>query len=424
MKKTITRKTVVSALLFLLLQMGCKKEEASLSKENSISEQTASMLKIWLVNQKSIASEREKSGIDSLLQSATWEKGIQFDLGLSKTVIYVPLDTAKIGLAFFYDTKTNTVDSGNIVRIKKDKNTAETSPLTALVTFYEKVSQHKKTSHQFSGRIDVYAVSNRFKYDYGFENGEIKYCGSLGKKPKSNGDSRIKLNSGDNCWHWYHVDVYADGRQIWTYLYSVCYCGGETTTGIGLRSGEIYVKTNCGEDGSATSGPPVDPSCNFSLNDAAAYLEDITVSGADEEGPIFSISGATTTEAATGKIREPYIVKCRVLKFDFKISLPVYYSIYYDAIRYKDNSDDVIWKWEAVDYVSVGQSDGTMPPCYDVQVTCAATQHGVIATDKRSAEIAYQAYAQYKITCVQGWQQGRPVYMGSNKTFWAAHPFG
>lgn len=338
--------------------------------------------------------------------------------------MYVPFDNSKLSLAFFYDRNANKVDSSNIVLIKNKMASIATSPIAGLATYYEKVLMIATSVNNFTGSINAYSITNKFKYDYGFINGKIDYHGFMapavrGHKTKTEKakvntlkphSEPVKYNEADCQW-WGHFTVYESGRTECEYIYLVCN-NCDQSTSIGLKSEQQYIKSNCASDGGRALYPSVDPACGFSLEDAAKMIAGTTVEGSNEPA-IFNSTASATTDPVTGIIREPFMIDQKVIKFSFSHAPNiVWYSVFYSGIRYKSSPTD-LWKWEACDFVTSGQSSGVMPPCYEVQTTIGSTPHAVISNNNRTATISYLAYGVYKITCSLGFQQ-TSINIGNN----------
>lgn len=424
MKKAILNYLILAGIIVMTIFGGCKKN--SFDTETIIKPITAnerSEIVKYMTSQVSNATTSEGKYIDSVLNRINWLEGKRLKLDNNKLIFHVPLTSKDIGLTIVYDENKKTVDTANVIVLRSSPN--DNSPaILKVATFYNILESKYKNKASF--KIEAYSLKNKFKYEYKIVDGKILYAKFILPYPKKETAGTIVIKKDAIvCTHYYWVTQnWNTGIAHWEYLFSECKDDNNcpTTTSIDIINGQQYQKTSCGggDPNGGTPGPPTDPNCALTSEQALAEISENEISGVNED-PTYTVSGAATTEAS-GKIREPHISQLKVLKFKLKGIYEVYYSIFYDAIRYKNSSTDQVWKWDTFDFINSGQSSGTLPPCYDVHTTIVATQHGVISNDQTKAEITFNAYGWYRLICVGGSQVPPGITIGHNQTFFAAHP--
>ncbi len=207
---------------------------------------------------------------------------------------------------------------------------------------------------------------------------------SVDKKPSS-----APAPPQDPCldWFWVTLDPETDEPISAQYLYSTGNCDG--------------ISGGTGGGG----GDETENQCNYTFEEAGDMINEVTVTVSD--APSVAVNnGSSSTDASTGKIRQPIVVQKEVLKMTFFLAPNVVtWDVYYVGIKYKNNSSDNIWKWQECTYSSFGQATGELPPCYDATVNVSASP-AVISDDQTYATFAFVATGSYKITCTPGsWQQ-------------------
>lgn len=249
---------LVLLLSISLVYYGCNKTiHTDIKKETALEPMFVPVLQKWMNVQRNAAQYYEQLGMDSLLYLSEWHQGVFTRVSASKSVIYVPLKNSPLGLAFFYDTKSNSVDSGNIVSVKSTSTSRNKQPISAIVTYYQTILLQQKSDERFSGILTSYSIKNRYQYDYGFKEGSIVWRGYIAPKPnisdkfKSTG---VKVNAMVCEW-WGHFTRWTDGSLSLDYVYQVCEDDCQTTS-INIKSGHQYIKVNCGGGGGTTTETP------------------------------------------------------------------------------------------------------------------------------------------------------------------------
>lgn len=248
-----------------LIYVGCKKIDFFEHTYDQADKSIVTQLKSWVADKKQAASyPNQVVGLDSLLIEADWSKTIVSKVSPEKSLFYVPLNNSTIGLEFFYDIQLKRIDSGNIIKTSTRLAHTNDEAMNAIKTYYETVIMKKHTSLQFSGTISSFSIFNSFQYDYTFSKGSIVSRGFVASKPnssttakiKSNNTKEIKLNTEYYCEPWGHFTQWTNGMITLDYTYLVCTTC--TTTSIGIKSGELFIKTNCTNSGN-TGGDPGNP---------------------------------------------------------------------------------------------------------------------------------------------------------------------
>jgi hypothetical protein len=143
------------------------------------------------------------------------------------------------------------------------------------------------------------------------------------------------------------------------------------------------------------------------MTEDQAMAELSAIEWSDNELPIatVTVTGDVEVNATTGKIRRPILINQKVIRCSFHL-VPnvIWYSMFYTGVGYKDNGNDQVWKFESCEYSSGGQSEGQVPPCYEIQTQFISTPV-VIADDKTHADAYYYASAIYKLSCSKGFQE-------------------
>ncbi len=106
------------SLFVVVFYLSACRKTTNISEESMVlPAQTISTVKDWLIRESSAFNEQQRKFVDSLLNTASWNTAVQGLASNGKTIIYVPTRQPGVGLEVFYDSKSNQVDSGNIVKI-------------------------------------------------------------------------------------------------------------------------------------------------------------------------------------------------------------------------------------------------------------------------------------------------------------------
>ncbi len=263
--KTKTLFILAAIITSTAIYLGCKKIDFFVQPYEKADNSIVTELRNWVINKKQTASySYQLTGLDSLVLEAKWSNTIACKVSNDKTLFYVPLNNQAIGLEFFYDNQLKRIDSGNIIKTSESSLQPVNEAMNGVRTYYEIVIMKSSAAAKFSGKITSYSIFNNFQYDYTFSNSKIVSRGFVANKPsestnakvKSNSTKAIKLNAEYYCEPWGHFTEWTNGMVTLDYTYMLCtQC---TTTSIGIKSGEQFVKTNCSGSGN-TGGDPGGP---------------------------------------------------------------------------------------------------------------------------------------------------------------------
>ena len=208
------------------------------------------------------ASYVEQNSIDTLLNTASWQQAVQMKATNGKTIIYVPISNAKVGLEFFYDSKLMSVDSGNLIRVVCKETSMHGTQIIGVQAYYESIVLHHDVPAGFNGTITAFSIRNRYLYDYTFWDGSIRSHGIAAPK---NDQTILKaktdgVKTNNDCELWGHFTIWGNGEITLDYTYLVC-SGDCQSTAIGIKSGQLYIRSNCG--GGGGSGDQALPSVQY-----------------------------------------------------------------------------------------------------------------------------------------------------------------
>ncbi len=242
-------------LVLILCGFNCSKTEIGNSSNTNVNSDVTKNLIDWVITLKSKSSDIAKQSIDSLLNMASWDKGVINKASSNKSVIYIPLKNATTGLAFFYDSKLNSVDSGNIIQVTDVNDFSPSNLIKGVLTYYcLEILKHKSTTN-FSGNYSSYSIFNKYQHEYRFRVGNVVWRKFVAPRIDT---KKIETNSVSfkkdayECEWWGNFTRWSDGSVTLNYVYQVCYeC---QTTSIGIASGGQYIKNQCGGGGGGGEG--------------------------------------------------------------------------------------------------------------------------------------------------------------------------
>lgn len=169
-------------LFALFILYGCQKNYENVSDEYKIiSNKEKEMIVDWIKEQKQLSKDNYRSGIDSLLYLSDWDKSIILETGKNNyKVIYVPQKNKRIALSLYYDAGKVKIDSGNLVFVNA-KNSV--NKIKGVLAYFNRDNKESK-SGDFTGTITNYSIIQKFKNDFGFENGKVSWVGFQAARQK------------------------------------------------------------------------------------------------------------------------------------------------------------------------------------------------------------------------------------------------
>lgn len=248
-------------LFALFILYGCQKNYENVSDEYKIiSNKEKEMIVDWIKEQKQLSKDNYRSGIDSLLYLSDWDKSIILETGKNNyKVIYVPQKNKRIALSLYYDAGKVKIDSGNLVFVNA-KNSV--NKIKGVLAYFNRDNKESK-SGDFTGTITNYSIIQKFKNDFGFENGKVSWVGfqaarqkkGAGQSPSS--DSPVTDNIINGCEWWGHYTLWSSGIVTLDYVYLKCFCE-EQTTSLPIGGGQ-YLQIDCGGNGGSPSTSQAPP---------------------------------------------------------------------------------------------------------------------------------------------------------------------
>lgn len=242
-------KIFITLSIFFFISISCRKSTNE-QIGNQIEIDLIAKLKARIIEQKLISSHYDAVVIDTLLNQSKWQNGVKITASNGKELIFVPTINNSIGLEFFYDKSKNSIDSINIVKVASYQKNDIKQTLNAIEAYYEIVLLKRNPNLKYSGKIQAFSISNKYKYSYSFQEDQVINRGIVAPVPK-NETTKIKssemkslnVKSFSNCELWGHFTIWSDGRTTLDYTYFVCIC--DVNTGINLQSGNTFIKSLC-----------------------------------------------------------------------------------------------------------------------------------------------------------------------------------
>lgn len=277
MKKSTIFLAVVLLISTSAAYLSCKKTAEVSNPFQTVDVSTISVLKSWVIDQRSFATAIQQQSIDTLLTYAEWEQSVKTNVSNGKSMIYVPLTNSSIGIEFFYDGLNKEVDSGNIVKITPKDETISNYQIQGIQTYYESVILAQTATNKFSGIINAFSITNKFLYNYTYNEGKIRSHGIAAPKPKQNTIKTDAVNVKTNgvkvndivCDLWGLYVFWDDGSVTLEDTWVVC-TGDECqppSLAVSIGTGQKYIKVNCASnsDGSTFNGGGYTPAL-YSIN--------------------------------------------------------------------------------------------------------------------------------------------------------------
>ena len=166
-------------------------------------------------NQKS-NNPGSSSFIDTLKEGAEWEKAELSFINTSEQMAYIPVqyNGKTTGLVFIVNTN-NQIELGYLSEISyKNQISLDLKPADVIKGFY------KFKMNSFSGSISAYAISNKFLWEMGYNQGLNTYKKLINKSSRLIPTVKIKTNSTSSntvktnsysCTYFYLVTYWDDG---------------------------------------------------------------------------------------------------------------------------------------------------------------------------------------------------------------------
>lgn len=254
---TILLKIFAGAFLVYLISCN-KKDFRSNVFDNYRAELKVENLKNWMNYKASNVIGYEKDFIDSIIKIIEWKKIKGNVVSNTKEILYLPLRNSPIGVAFFYDYRSNLIDSCNLVLVRQLNNKIHDNPILGVISYYSSFLLKNTNTNDFTGTVTFYSITNKFQDDFGFKKGSIFKRGFVAPKLNSNINNKIKSNQEfEDCTVWGHFTMWSDGSITLDYTYLVC--SGCQTTSVNLRNGNQFLKSNCAGGGGG------DPIINYEI---------------------------------------------------------------------------------------------------------------------------------------------------------------
>lgn len=234
----------------------------SLSCRKTASNQTVNQIEFDLIKRlkESINEKKENKSIydaayiDTLLNQSNWQNGIKINASDGKVLIFVPTISNNVGLEFFYDKTKNSIDSTNLIKVISSQKNDIKQTMNAIESYYELVLLKRNPNLRFSGKIQAFSISSKYKYSYSFQDDLVINRGIVAPVPKkelnqirSNEIKNTNERRLENCELWGHFTIWSDGRTTLDYTYYVCTC--DVNTSLNLKSGDTFIKSSCGGGG-------------------------------------------------------------------------------------------------------------------------------------------------------------------------------
>jgi len=240
---------ITLSIFFFFISISCKKSTNE-QIGNQIEIDLIANLKASIIDQKLNSSSYDAVVIDTLLNQSKWQNGVKITASNGKELIFVPTINNSVGLEFFYDKSINSIDSINIVKVVSTQKNDIKLTLNAIEAYYEIVLLKRNPNLKFSGKIQAFSISNKYKYSYSFQEDQVINRGIVAPVPKnettkikSSEKKSLNIKSFSNCELWGHFTIWSDGRTTLDYTYFVCSC--DVNTGINLQSGDTFIKSLC-----------------------------------------------------------------------------------------------------------------------------------------------------------------------------------
>lgn len=254
---TVLIKFFASAILFYLISCN-KKDFRTNDKNNFNTEVKTDVLKGWMNSKISNSVGYEKEFIDSITRIIEWGEIKGSVVSSTKEILYLPLKNSAVGVTFFYDLKSNQIDSCNLVLVKHLNNSKHEYPILGVASYYRTYLLKYKNNIGFTGTVTFYSLTNKFQEDFGFKNGNIFRRGFVAPKLNLQSENRIKSSQKvDGCTVWGHFTLWSDGTISLDYTYLVC--SDCQSTSVNLRTGNQFLKSNCAGGGGG------DPIINYEI---------------------------------------------------------------------------------------------------------------------------------------------------------------
>lgn len=272
MKYTLLAKLIVGIIFLILISVSCNKNDISIinSNENKNKEMILSYL-----NEQKIIDLKASLFIDTLTSKSDWSRIQETSISKDVTIIYVPLNynRNRIGMTFLYDNNTQSIYYSLITetpiiqsKITRTKDPSIKSPIDVIAGFY------KYDMNGYTGSIKAFTLSNKFLWEYGFQNGTKEYEKLITKtkiihqsnnnSPKNSFSSESNLVKSSGCTFYYLVTYYinSNGYQIdnWELIGITCDDSNPCQTSMGISEGSDIIKAECGGSnpgGGAGPGP-------------------------------------------------------------------------------------------------------------------------------------------------------------------------
>lgn len=254
---TVLVKIFASAILFYLISCN-KKDFRTNDKNNFNTEVKTDVLKGWMNSKISNSVGYDKEFIDSITRIIEWGEIKGSVVSSTKEILYLPLKNSAVGVTFFYDLKSNQIDSCNLVLVKHLNNSKHEYPILGVASYYRTYLLKYKNNIDFTGTVTFYSLTNKFQEDFGFKNGNIFRRGFVAPKLNLQSENRIKSSQQvDGCTVWGHFTLWSDGTISLDYTYLVC--SDCQSTSVNLRTGNQFLKSNCAGGGGG------DPIINYEI---------------------------------------------------------------------------------------------------------------------------------------------------------------
>ena len=233
----------------LLFLISCNKKDFRINEKNSfITEVKTDALKGWMNSKISNSMGYEKEFIDSLNRIIEWGGIKGRVVSSTKEILYLPLKNSAIGITFYYDFKSKLIDSCNLVLVKQLNDKIHEFPLLGLASYYQSYLLKHRNTTDFTGTITFYSMTNKFQEDFGFKKGNIFRRGFVAPKLNQHKENKIKSNQQwDGCTVWGNFTLWSDGSITLDYTYLVC--SDCQTASVNLKTGNQFLKSNCGGGG-------------------------------------------------------------------------------------------------------------------------------------------------------------------------------
>lgn len=259
MKNSLLATLIAVIIIILLFTVSCNKKDISMlnSSDNASKEMILSYL-----NEQKIVDLNASLFIDTLISKSDWNRIQETSISKDVTIIYVPLNYKRnrIGMTFLYNNNTESIYYSLITetpiiqsKISRATDPSLNRPIDVIAGFY------KYDMNGYNGSIKAFTLSNKFLWEYGYQNGNRKYerlitnsniaYQSNNNFPKKSNSIESNTVKASGCTLFYLVTYYNDGSIDRDYIGMDCTNINDCQTTIGISDGSDIIKSDCGGGG-------------------------------------------------------------------------------------------------------------------------------------------------------------------------------